>query len=350
MSAGLKNKSTQAFGAWYVLGFGTVAMLTLLVCLCAGSVSIPPSEALSALWKNLWGQPLPQGRAASIIVSVRLPRVLCVGLTGAALSLCGAVMQGLMRNPLADGSTMGVSSGASLGAVLAISLGISIPGLPYAGTIGMAMLFGFGALMLVLALSFALDRSLATYSIILLGVVFTMFFSSIISLVTVFAGEKVKSITFWTMGSLAGSSAGNAWMLLFVVIICGGGLLRYARELDVFALGEMEAGHIGVPVKRVKLMILILVSTLIGVCVSIGGNIGFVGLVTPHIMRRLMGPGHRRLLPASMFSGAIFLMLADLVSRTLLSPIELPIGVVTSLVGSIVFVGIFYHSRKRREA
>ena len=136
--------------------------------------------------------------------------------------------------------------------------------------------------------------------------------------------------------------------LLLALLVCGAVILRCRCELNAFAVGEENARHIGVNVRRVKLMILVTVSVLIGVCVSIGGTIGFVGLVTPHMARMLVGPNHRRLLPASMFLGAVFLLLSDLMARTLLSPIELSIGVVTSLVGAVVFVVIFYRTRKGR--
>ena len=329
----------------YLAGVGVV-LLTALFCVCAGSVPVPVSSTLAAIGSLLRGAPPPEGVAGAIIVSVRLPRVLCVALSGAALSLCGAAMQGLMRNPLADGSTMGVSSGASLGAVLAIAFGISVPGMPYVGTIAMAMVFAFGSLMLILTLSYALDRSLSSHTMILTGVVFTMFVTSLINLITVFAGEKVKSITFWTMGSLAGSSMLHAALLLGALTVGAAILLSHASELDAFAIGEEEARYIGVPVRRAKLTVLVAVSALIGVCVSIGGNIGFVGLVMPHMLRRATGPSHRRLLPASMLGGAVFLMLADLVGRTVISPIELPIGVITSLIGAVVFMAIFYRSGK----
>jgi len=179
-------------------------------------------------------------------------------------------------------------------------------------------------------------------------VIFSMFVNSVMSLVIAFSGEKIKSITFWTMGSMSGSNFTYAAMLAGALLICGGMILHYSRELNAFAVGEDNARHVGVNVRRVKLMILITVSVLIGVCVSIGGTIGFVGLVVPHMARMLAGPNHRRLLPASLFFGAVFLLLADLVGRTLLSPIELPIGVVTSLVGSVIFVVIFYRTRKGR--
>lgn len=210
------------------------------------------------------------------------------------------------------------------------------------------MLFAFGSLILILGLAYALDRSLATNSIILIGVIFSMFVSSVMNLIISFAGEKVKSILFWTMGSLSGSNLTHALLLAAALVVFGGVILRHADELNAFAIGEDNARHIGVNVKRVKIVIMATVSALIGVCVSIGGTIGFVGLVMPHVARMLVGPNHRRLLPASLYMGAIFLLLADLVARTLLSPIELSIGVVTSLVGSVMFVVIFYRTRKGR--
>lgn len=340
------SKKSEKFHWYEVALFALATLITLIVCVGLGSVNIPFSDTVRAIWLSIRGLPMPEGISGAIILSVRLPRVLCVALTGASLSLCGAAMQGLLRNPLADGSTMGVSSGAALGAITAILLGVTFPGLPYAGTMVMAILAAFLSLLLILFLAYALDRSLATQTIILIGVIFTMFAHSIMSLLIAFSGEKIKSITFWTMGSLAGANHVNALTLLAALLLGGGILLSCSRELNAFALGEDNARHLGVNVKRVKLTVLITVSALIGVCVSIGGTIGFVGLVMPHMARMVAGPNHRRLLPASLFSGAIFLMLADLCGRMILRPIELPIGVVTSLIGSVVFVVIFYRTRK----
>ena len=321
---------------------------TMLLCVCVGSVSIPLGETVSVLWSALTGAETAAGMSRNIILNVRLPRVLNVALTGAVLSLCGAAMQGLLRNPLADGSTLGVSSGASLGAVIALAFGVSIPGVEAGGVMLLAMVFAFLSLALILSMAYVLDRSLATNSIILIGVIFSMFASSVMSLIISFAGDKVRTITFWTMGSLSGTGYRQAGCLGAALLVCGGVILRFGRELNAFAIGEDHARHIGVNVRRVKLMILIAVSVLIGVCVSIGGTIGFVGLVMPHMARMVAGPNHCRLLPASMFAGAIFLLLADLAARTLLSPMELSIGVVTSLVGAVAFVIIFYRTRKAR--
>ncbi len=323
-------------------------LLAMILCVCVGSVPISLSDTVTAVWNALWGLPIPQTIAKNIILNVRLPRVLCVAQAGASLSLCGAAMQGLLRNPLADGSTMGVSSGAALGAVIAMAAGFTLPGTGYGGVMVTAMAFAFGSLVLILSLAYALDHSLATHSIILIGVIFTMFISSIISLVVTFASDHTRSLNFWTLGSFSGVNYDQAKLLALALALCGGVIMRYSHELNAFAVGEDNARHVGVNVKRVKLVILITVSALIGVCVSISGTVSFVGLVMPHIARMLVGPNHKRLLPASLFAGAIFLLLADLAARTLFSPIELSIGVVTSLVGAVAFVIIFYRTRKAR--
>ena len=316
----------------------TAALLAAMcLCVCLGSVNIPLRETLAVLGTALRRGAAPEGVSVPIILRVRVPRVLCVALSGAGLSLAGACMQGL-----------GVSSGAALGAVIAIAFGLNFPSLPFAGTTVMAVLFAFGSLALILALAYRLDYSLSTNTIILIGVIYSMFVSSAMSVLVTFASDKLKSITFWTMGSFQGSAYGNAALLAAALAVCGTILCLHARELNAFAIGEDNARNIGVNVRRAKLTVLVAVSVLIGVCVSVGGTIGFVGLVTPHMVRMLSGPNHKRLLPASMLSGATFLLLADLAARTVLRPRELPIGVVTSLIGAVVFIFIFYQTGKER--
>ena len=342
------RRTREHFTLTEYLLFAAVTAAVFCLCVCAGSVRIPLGSTLRIVRAALLG--LPQeaaGSTVSILLSVRIPRVICVALSGAALSLTGAAMQGLLKNPLADGSTLGVSSGASLGAVIAIVTGIRFPSLPFAGTMVMAVLFAFGSLLLILGLAYRLDGSLSTNTIILVGVIFSMFVSSVLNVIITFSSEKIRSITFWTMGSLQGSTMTNAAVLAGALLLGSIVLLRLARELNAFAVGEENAGHIGVDLKRTKLTVLITVSVVIGVCVSIGGTIALVGLVTPHMVRLLVGPNHKKLLPASLFGGAVFLMLSDLAARVLLNPIELPIGVVTSIVGSVVFVIIFWRSRRR---
>lgn len=341
-----RGSSREGFPPGFFLLFLLILFLVMSLCICVGSVTIPLSETLSILGSALQGAGKAGGSRSAIILSVRLPRVLCVALVGASLSLCGAAMQGLLKNPLADGSTLGVSSGAALGACAAIVLGGSVKGIGMLGTMSMSMLFAFGSLIIILLLAFSLDHSLSTHTIILLGVIYSMFINSIITLLITFSSEKIRSFTFWTMGSLADSSYRNAFLLFLALLIGGGILLLHASELNAFALGEENARHIGVNVRRVRLIVLIAVSILTGVCVSVGGTIGFVGLVTPHMLRMITGPNHKKLLPASMFGGAVFLLLADLTARVLLRPLELPIGAVTSFTGAILFVYIFYRARR----
>jgi iron complex transport system permease protein len=345
------GKKREGFRIYEYIIFIGIVFFTFALCVSVGSVSIPIRDTMTIIWNSLWGIPIPDTIAMpSIILSVRLPRVICVALTGASLSICGGAMQGLLRNPLADGSTLGVSSGASLGAVIAIAFGIRMPSFPFAGTMVMAIIFAFLSLIIILTLSYKMDFSLSTNTIILIGVIYSMFVSSVLSLITTFASDRVKQITFWLMGSLSGSSYENALVLFIALVIFGVIILFHARELNAFAIGEENARHIGVNVKRVKFIVMIAVSGLIGVCVSIGGTIGFVGLVVPHMVRMLTGPNHKRLIPTSLFGGAIFLMFADLIARILLNPLELPIGVVTSFIGAILFIYIFYSSRRKSHA
>jgi iron complex transport system permease protein len=342
----VKRERREFFRASEYILFGFVTLAVFILCVGAGSVGIPPKETATVIWRSLWGMEQSNALAESIIISVRLPRVICVALTGAALSLSGAAMQGLLKNPLADGSTLGVSSGAALGAVFAIAFGIYLPNFPFSGTVVMAVLGAFLSLLLILSLAYRLDYSLSTQTIILIGIIYSMFVSSIMSVIITFASDRVKHITFWTMGSLQGTSYENVSMLGVTLLIFGAVIAAHAHELNAFAIGEDNAHYIGVNVKKTRLIVLISVSCLIGVSVAIGGTIAFVGLVTPHIVRMIVGPNHRRLLPASVFGGSVFLMLADLVARTLFNPLELPIGVVTSLTGAVVFVLIFFRMRK----
>lgn len=340
----MRHKPGKFPARWYVL-FAAVVAAVFLLCVCVGSVYIPLAEIFTAIRSTLLGQ-AASDTAESIILQVRLPRVLCVALVGAGLSLCGAAMQGLLRNPLADVSTLGVSSGACLGAVVGIMLGNVLPFFEGHSVMVMSIVFAFLSLILILFLASRIDYSFSTNTILLIGIVFSMFAQSGVSFLITFAGDKVRSIVFWTMGSLAGSSYGNAMVLTAALLICGGVVVGLGRELNAFAIGEENARHIGINVKRVKLTLMIAVSVITGLCVSVGGTIAFVGLAIPHVARMLVGPNHQRLLPACLFIGAGFLMLADLAARTLLNPVELPIGVITSLIGSVMFIQIFYTIRK----
>ncbi len=334
------------------IGLFVIFVFVLLLSVSVGSVDISLSNTARILLHKAFGI----GNISDILVSfsviieqVRLPRVLLAALVGAALSISGTSMQGLLRNPLADSSTLGVSTCAALGAVFAIATGLQLPFLPYLGISLMSILFAFISFFVILTLSYKIDFNLSTNTIILTGVIISMFAGSIISfVVSTSTNDKMKNIIFWSMGSFSG----RGWEYVIIVIpflIVGIlGLLRYCRELNAFALGEEKAGYLGINTKKVKIKILVLVSILVGVSVSVSGTIAFVGLVIPHITRMLIGPNHKQLMPLSLLTGATFMMLTDLVSRTVVRPSELPIGVVTSMIGSILFIYIFYSQRQRQ--
>ncbi len=328
----------------------TVFLFFVLLCISIGSVTIPFSHTIKVLIRTFTGVKLTvPDKTITIIQSVRLPRVLTAAMVGGALSLCGAAMQGLLKNPLADGSTLGVSSGASLGAVIAIAFGANFTALGSLGIVFSSIIFSFISLLLILALSYKVDSSMSTNTIILVGVIFSMFAGSITGLITSFAGDKVKNIVFWTMGSLSGSGVRDVIIIAVALFLGGGILVRYANEINAFSMGEDNARYIGVNVRRVKLVIMVSVSVLIGVSVSISGVIGFVGLVIPHITRFIMGSNHKRLMPSSIIIGGTFLMVCDLISRTILRPVELPVGIITSFIGSGLFIYIFYRSGLKKK-
>lgn len=346
------KKLGKGIGARNTVYIASISMLVFAVILSVsvGSVGISLTSTIRILLKSTFGigsmSGIPENFGV-IIEQVRLPRVILAALVGAALSISGAAMQGLLRNPLADSSTLGVSSCAALGAVIAISTGFQFKPFPYLGIAVMSILFAFVSFFAIMALSYKIDRNLSTNTIILIGVIISMFSGSIISFLVSISEEQMKNIVFWTMGSFSG----RGWdyvVLVFPFILVGIiGILRYTNELNAFALGEEQAGYIGVDTKKAKIMILVFVSLLVGVSVSVSGTIAFVGLVIPHISRMLIGPNHRNLLPLSMVTGAVFMIITDLVSRTILSPSELPIGVVTSLIGSVIFIYIFYTKRQK---
>lgn len=285
-----------------------------------------------------------------ILYEVRIPRVICVALIGASLSVCGAVMQGLLRNPLADGTTLGVSSGSSLGAVIAIILS-SLDPFFYQNFNGIlttlfSIFFGFVSLISIIFISYRVDSNLSTNTIILVGVIFSMFASALISLLISLFPQNAKTITFWTMGSTSSVNYYDCFLLAASFVVCSTFLLSKSIELNIFSIGEKNANNLGIDVRRLKILIMVFVSILVGVCVSICGTIGFVGLIVPHISRKIIGSNHKKLLPFTIIFGAAFLNIADLLSRTIVSPKELPIGVITSLIGAVIFIFVFCKGRR----
>lgn len=325
-----------------VLAVAGACALALLV----GGVKVPASHIGSILWSNGTGLPgweeLPR-TIELMILEIRLPRLVLAFLVGSALALSGAAFQGLLRNPLADPYTIGVSSGAALGAVSVLFFRIGLFGaftLPIFGIFG-----GLAALLAVFALTRLAGRGFAVETIILAGIIVSSFLGSLISLIIALSGEDLKQVMFWLLGSVG--MRGWGYVQLFAPFFVAGSilLLIHRRELNALSIGEQAAHHLGVDVRRRRMYILIGAALLTGGAVSVSGTIGFVGLVIPHMVRWFLGPSYRHLLPLSMLWGGAFLVLADLISRTLLSPQELPIGVVTSLAGAPVFALLLVKER-----
>lgn len=320
----------------YVL---TCALLIISIwCgVAIGSVHIP--------LEVLWNQAVDE-TAANIFWKIRLPRVLLAGLVGASLAIAGAAFQGLLKNPLADPYTLGVSSGASVGAVMTIFFNISIP---VVGLYALPTFSMVGAIItMVVVMSFAriVDRSLKMETLILTGVIFSSFLGSLISLMIALSGEELRQVIGWLLGSV--SMRGWPYVQMIIPFVIVGSLMIWTqrRELNVLLYGEERAKHLGVNVKRSKYLILAGGSILTGAAVAVSGTIGFVGLVVPHMTRMIWGSDHRHLLPLSFLNGATLLIICDLVARTIILPRELPIGVITAFIGAPVFSYIFYKQRR----
>lgn len=327
----------KKYAAAYLVSVA-VLIVSIWCGISIGSVSIP----ISTLWDD------SEPTAYTILWNIRMPRVLLAALVGASLAIAGAAFQGLLKNPLADPYTLGISSGASVGAVFTIFFSVS---LPLIGAFTLPFFSMVGALItLVVVLTFAriVDRTLKMETLILTGVIFSSFLSACISLMIALTGEELRSIMGWLLGSVSMRGWTHIKLILPFVVIGGFVLWLKRRELNALVYGEERAKYLGVDVRKSKMLILIAGSILTGAAVSVSGTIGFVGLVIPHMVRLIIGPDHRHLLTISFLNGASLLVICDLVSRTIIAPTELPIGVITSFIGAPVFAYIFYKQRKGR--
>ena len=332
-----------------LLGF--LLLLVLWLSLALGPVSLPLGDTLRAL-ARLCGLPVSAddlGQAELIVGQIRLPRTLLGVATGGVLALAGVAMQGLFRNPLADPGLIGVSSGAALGAAIAIVFGASMGGLPEAFAPYLLSACAFGGGLLVTALVYRLGRHNGQTSVatmLLAGIALTALAGALIGLFTYLADDAtLRTLTFWNLGSLNGASYPRLWPLLLVTLLVACWLPRRVDALNALLLGESEARHLGFDVERLKVDLILCTALGVGAAVAAAGLIGFIGLVVPHLLRLIVGPDHRVLLPASMFGGAILLLLADLVARLALAPAELPIGIVTALIGAPFFLYLLIRGR-----
>lgn len=319
-------------------------LLAVAVVLSAsvGAVTVPPADVAKVIVNHIptlgevyhFSIPEPVDR---IIWQIHIPRMLLGALVGMSLAMAGAVLQGLLLNPLADPYMIGVSSGAAVGAGIAVILGLS------------GILMGFGiplfafisALIAVSAVYMLAHRGgkVSVLSFILAGVVVGSFMWAALTFMMTVASQNLETIVFWTMGSLAGS---DPWSRVFMLtpFAFAGFLVLYAfaRDLNIFALGEESARYLGLEVESLKRILIGVVTLITAAAVSVSGTIGFIGLMVPHIARRLVGPDHRILIPCSALLGAVFMIAADVVARTAMAPTEIPVGVITALLGAPFFL------------
>lgn len=322
--------------------------LLALALSIAGAITIGPADlSVSDVARGV-GQHLGLGDAGltriedGIVWDLRLPRTLLAAVCGAGLAICGAIMQSLLRNPLADPFVLGISSGASTGAVLVMVLGIG------SGAISLSVgAFGGALVAFALVVLLAAGAGGGTDRIVLAGVAGTQLFSALTSFIVTSSAdaEQTRGVLFWLLGSLSGADWAD---VALSATVAGGALaicLLSAPALDAFAFGQDAASALGIPVAGVRALLLVVTALLTATLVSAAGAIGFVGLVLPHAARLLVGPGHRVLLPATALIGAIFLVWVDTAARTVLDPQELPVGVVTALIGVPAFAAILYRRR-----
>ncbi len=315
-----------------------IGLLTLLliVCLLLGVSFGAGTISLKYLFLDAADDPVQY----AILRDIRLPRVVIAGLLGGALAVAGVVFQALLRNPLADPYVLGVSGGASIGGVLAILFGFGAR----SGLIGplavpaCAFLGALGALVMIERIA-TVNGRLAVFTVLLTGVIFNAFAAALIYFIQSIASlEQLHDIVFYLMGRVPSLGAAELIVVGVAILLAALALTGMSRDYNALSLGEEGALQLGVDVERVKRRTFVLGSLLTGLCVAMAGLIGFVGLVVPHILRLLLGPDHRLLLPAAFFGGASFLIMADLFARVIVAPGELPVGVVTALVGGPFFL------------
>ena len=322
--------------------------VTIIAGLSIGAVKIPFATTVQVLLARIvsWEAALSvDPTAATIVSTIRLPRVLLAALVGAALSIAGASFQGLLRNPLADPYTIGVSSGAAVGATLGMllhgqgnwSLSFYLP------------IFALVGGVLALAAVYNLARTggrLPVITLLLAGVVVSSFLSAIISLILIFAGEQMQGIFFWLSGGFILRTWRHVYIMLPYLVVGLLVLLYYARDLNVILLGEDEAQGLGIEVENTKTVVLLAASLVTSAAVAVSGMIGFVGLIIPHAVRMFTGPDHRVLFPTAALAGSIFLVWADILARTLLAPQEIPVGIITAFFGAPFFMYLLASKKK----
>jgi iron complex transport system permease protein len=339
-----------------LVGLGASLLVATIFSLTIGAVSIPAGDVVVILLQKLG---LFQSTAVDemhtvVLSSIRIPRIVMTMLIGGALGVSGAALQGLFRNPLVEPSLIGVSGGSAAAVVVLIVFGgplsVYLAAWVYDSLLPIvAFAGGLSATFLVLRLSSELGRTNVAV-LILTGVALNALAEAVIGLAIFYADDnQLRTFTFWTLGDLGGATWQKLGFAAPFLIGSTGALLFFARSLNALALGEAEAYHIGVDVERTKKLIILFAALAVGVSVSLSGMIGFIGLVVPHVIRLSFQADNRLVLPASVLGGALLLVLADVIARTVVSPSELPIGVVTALIGAPFFVALLLNAKKRHE-
>ncbi len=323
----------------------------LILAIRQGSVYISLKDLFGIIGGHITGKGTPAGidpMMDSIFWTIRMPRAVMAFLVGGALSVSGACMQALLQNPLASSYTLGVSSGASLGAALVLILEISVPVLagfmlPFTGFV-----FGLITVAAALSLASAIDRSVSNTTVVLIGMVLSLFVNGIMNFLSTLYSDHSKQLFLWMMGSFSARGWKHCAVLFPVCVVCFAVVMLMSRKLDIMSFGDLQAQAMGVDAKKTKFTAIIVCSLLTGISVAFTGVIGFVDLAAPHVVRKIFGPSHRLVLPMSFIYGGAFMALCDLISRTLMSPREIPVGAVTALIGAPFFAYVFFASRRKR--
>lgn len=327
-----------------IMGLSIILFFVVLLGIMVGPVMISPAVVLKILLTHIprVGDGIVQtwpDTYNTIVMDVRFPRVLVGMLVGIGLSVAGCGMQGLFRNPMASPYVSGISSGGAFGAALAVNIGIMYYFVPL-------FAFTFSAITVFLVYMISRVRGKVRMETLLLsGIAVASFFSALVSLMMYLAGDKLESIVFWMMGGFWASGWDEVMILFPFILICIPVYIFLSRDLNALLLGEEDAMDLGINVELLKRFMLLLTAVLVGSCVAVSGTIGFVGLIIPHITRILVGPDHKVLIPASIFTGGIFMIITDIVARTIIQPSELPVGIITSLCGVPFFLYLL-RSRK----
>lgn len=310
-----------------------------------GSSNINLLDTISVISNKLFNIPLREGidpKNVSIVWKLRLPRVLLAFIVGGCLASSGAVVQSILKNQLASPYTLGVSSGASLGAGLIIVSGISVPLLGAYTLPIIGFLFGLGTVYSVIKFSAKIDKTMSNNTIILCGMVLSLFVNALLTTLTALFSNDLKSISLWQMGSFAMKGWSYVGLIMPFFIIGMFGVLKYTREMDLLTFGEEQAKSVGVDTEKVKKKLFIYSTVLTGGAVSLSGTIGFVDLIAPHVVRKIFGSNHKYVVPMSFVFGGCLMVITDLIARTILSPSELPVGAITAIFGAPFFAWVYF--------